>query len=63
MSGNRVLFSIVLGILALLLFGLLVLASGSSEGPPMLAGLVQLLVGIGAILLSVRLLRNISGRR
>ena len=63
MSGNRILFAIVVAILVLLVIAMLILATGSSQGPELVTALVRTLALISVVVLSVRLLRGISGRR
>ena len=63
MSGNRILFSVVLAVLVLLVVALVNLATGEPDGPEALLGLVWILVGIGAVLLIIRLVRDAFRRR
>lgn len=62
-SGNRILFSIVVGILVLLVVAMLALSTGSPDQPEALGMLIRLLLGVGVLVLSVRILRNIARRR
>jgi hypothetical protein len=57
------LFLVVVAILVLLVVAMLVHSTGSPEQTEILATLLQTLVGVGVLVLSVRLLRNIAGRR
>ena len=58
MSGNRILFSVVLATLVLLVVAMVILSTGSSEGPEGLAVLIRTLVGVGVLVLIIRLLRQ-----
>jgi len=62
-SGNRIFFLAVSGILVLFVVATVILAPGSPEGPELLASLVQTLVTIGVLLLVIRLIRDALRRR
>lgn len=63
MSGNRILFLGFATILVVLVAAMVILATGSPEGPEGLAVLVRTLVGIGVVLLIIRLVREALRRR
>jgi hypothetical protein len=62
-SGNRILFLIVVAILVVLVAAMVILATGSTEGGEGLSSLVLMLVGIGVVLLVIRLVREALRRR
>ena len=63
MTANRILFAIVVIILALLVIAMLSLAAGTPDGSIGVANLLQLVIGVGIIVLIVRLLREGMHRR
>jgi hypothetical protein len=62
-SGNRILFAVVLAILALLVVAMLILSTGSSEGSEGLGVLFRTLIGIGVVVLIIRVAREALRRR
>jgi RsiW-degrading membrane proteinase PrsW (M82 family) len=63
MSGNRILFLVVLAILVLLVVAMVILSTGSSEGSEGLAVLIRTLVGVGVLVLIIRLVSQALRRR
>ena len=62
MSGNRILFLVVVAVLVLLVGGMVILAVGSPAGSEGLGVLVRTVVGVGVVVLLVRLGRDVFRR-
>ena len=62
MTGNRILFFVVVAILVLLVGVMVSLAVGSPAGSEGLGVLVRTVVGLGVVLLIVRLGRDVFRR-
>ena len=63
MTPNRILFAVVVGVLVLLVIGMLVLSTGTSDGTEIVASLVGTVVMVGVVLLGVRVVRDQLRRR
>jgi hypothetical protein len=57
MSANRILFVVLAGLLVLLVAATLALSGGTPAGAEGLSVLVQTIVGVGLILIVIRLVR------
>ena len=62
MTANRLLFVAVLAVLVLLVVGMLILSTGTPDGPESLAVLVRGLIGVGVVVLLARAVNQIAGR-
>jgi len=58
MTGNRILFGVVVIILALLVIAMLSLAPGTPDGSIGVSTLLQTVIGAGVIVLIVRFIRE-----
>ena len=63
MTANRLLFVAVLAVLVLLVVRMLILSTGTPDGPESLAAPVRGLIGVGLIVLLARAINRISGRQ
>jgi hypothetical protein len=63
LTANRLLFAAVVGVLLLLILGAISAASGSSRDQLALVGLAEWVIGIGLVLLLIRLVRDRFRRR
>ena len=61
MNGNRLLFGAIVAVLAVLVIGTLLLSTGTPGGPEGLAVLARTLIGVGIVLLLIRLARRTFG--
>ena len=62
MTANRLLFVAVLAVLVLLVVGMLILSTGTPDGPAWLGVLVRGLIGVGVVVLLARAVNRIAGR-
>ncbi len=62
MTANRILFGAILVVLVLLVVGMLVLATGTPDGPEGLSVLAQTLIGVGIVVLVIEAIRRLVRR-
>ncbi len=62
MTANRILFGAILVVLVLLVVGMLVLATGTPDGPEGLSVLARTLIGVGIVVLVIEAIRRLVRR-